>query len=249
MKDEVILITGSGKGIGREAALLAASQGAAVAVADIDEAAAAATCAEIGEAQGRAIGLTFDVTDEDSVKSGFDSVIGAFGRLTGLVNNAGGSSLHDGPVTEVPVDEFRRAIELDLVGTFLCCRHGIPLISAAGGGSVVNMASLLGLRGTAGRDAYTAAKGGVVSLTRSMAVEFAADKIRVNAIAPGAVLTERMQTFIEKDPRVQANVAKHLLGLPGPREIAEAIVYLLGPTTRHMTGAIIPIDGGRGVSA
>lgn len=117
------------------------------------------------------------------------------------------------------------------------------------GGSVVNMASLLGMRGTAGRDAYTAARGGVIALTRSMAVEFAPMKVRVNAIAPGAVLTERMQAFINEDPRVQANVEKHLLGLPEPREIAEAIVYLLGQSTRHITGAILPIDGGRGVAA
>src|SRR5690606_20087890 len=125
----------------------------------------------------------------------------------------------------------------------------IPEIANAGGGAIINMGSIVALRGLKGRDAYTAAKGGVHALTRSMAVEFAEQGIRCNAIAPGAVSSERMEHFIQNDPRVAAAVSRHLLGIPKPEEIADMALFLASEESRHVTGAIFQIDGGRSAVA
>src|SRR5690606_20226017 len=133
-----------------------------------------------------------DVTSEKSVAEMVSETLAAFGTIHILHNNAGGSTVRDGPVTEVPLEEWWRTIHVDLFGTFLACRHAIPAIVRAGGGSVINTTSLVALRGIAGRDAYTAAKGGIAALTRSMAANFAPRNVRVNAIAPGGIATERI---------------------------------------------------------
>jgi NAD(P)-dependent dehydrogenase (short-subunit alcohol dehydrogenase family) len=182
------------------------------------------------------------------VATGVAKAVDLMQGIDALVNNAGGSSLNDGALTDFALDEFWRTIRIDLLGTVLMSRAVIPFLIERGGGAVINMGSLLAERGVAGRDAYTAAKGGVHALTRSMAVNYAPAKVRVNCIAPGAVLSERMRGFIRDDPRVQANVAKHLLGLPEPEEIAEMALYLLSDAARHVTGSIMRIDGGRGAA-
>jgi NAD(P)-dependent dehydrogenase (short-subunit alcohol dehydrogenase family) len=246
---KVALITGAGAGIGRASALRFAREGARLVLGDID-AAAGAESAELARAEGaEALFVAMDVTDEASVAAAVAAVRERFGRLDVLMNNAGGSSMHDRSVVDVAVEEFWRAIRIDLFGMFLCCRHAIPLMREGGGGSIVNMGSISAHRGLVGRDAYTAAKGGVTALSRSIAVEFAADGIRSNLIAPGAVLSERMERFIRDDERVRNAVSRHLLGLPRPEEVAALAAFLASDDSAHMTGSEIALDGGRSASA
>ncbi len=192
---KVAFITGGGGGIGRATAERFSQEGASVVVADIDaergEAAAAAARSWAAQSGGDARFLNCDVTDRNSVELAIAQTVACYGKLDILHNNAGGSTLQDGPVTEAPEEEFWRVIKLDLYGTFLCSKIAIPEIIKAGGGSIINMTSNVALMALPGRDCYTAAKGGVASMTRSMAVEFAPHKIRVNAIAPSVTLTER----------------------------------------------------------
>ena len=155
----------------------------------------------------------------------------------------------DSTVVEVPIEEFWRAIRLDLFGTFLGCRFGIPAIIASGGGSVINMASNVALMGVAGRDCYTAAKGGIAAITRSMAVEFAPQRVRVNAIAPSATMTDRVRGRLEAgNPRVTMLAAAHLVGLIEPEDIANMAVFLASEESRMVTGHVYPVDSGVTIS-
>jgi len=248
LKDKVALITGGGGGIGRATAERFAQEGAKVIIAEIDpevgEAAAKSARAFGKESGGDAYFIPTDVTDEESVKSVIAETIKKFGQLNILHNNAGGSTLDDGPVTEAPVEEFWRCIKLDLFGTFLCSKYGIPEIARAGGGSVINMASNVALMALPGRDCYTAAKGGVASMTRSMAAEYAPDKIRVNAIAPSTTLTDRVKKLLEASPEIRAVSKTHLLGLGLPIHIADLAVYLGSDESAITTGQVIPVDSG-----
>lgn len=177
-------ITGAGSGIGRATARLFAAEGARIVVADIDVAAGEETVALVNQAGHQAVFVETDVTNEDSVAAAAAKTVEAYGDLNVLHNNAGGSSAADSMVTEGSVAEFWRVISVDLFGTWLCCRAFLPIMIEGGGGSVINMTSNVALMAVLGRDAYTAAKGGVASMTRSMAAQYAADGIRVNAIAP-----------------------------------------------------------------
>ncbi len=161
-----------------------------------------------------------------------------------LHNNAGGSTPQDGPVTEVAEEEFWRAITLDVFGTFLCSKLGIPHIIKAGGGSIINMSSIVALRALPGRDCYTAAKGAIAAMTRSMAVEYAPHKIRVNAIAPGVVLTERVKKLMESAKDIEKLAATHLLGLGLPSHIADMAVYLASDESVITTGQVLSVDSG-----
>ena len=211
---------------------------------EVGEAAAESARAFGKESGGDAYFIPTDVTDEESVKSVIAETIKKFGQLNILHNNAGGSTLDDGPVTEAPVEEFWRCIKLDLFGTFLCSKYGIPEIARAGGGSVINMASNVALMALPGRDCYTAAKGGVASMTRSMAAEYAPDKIRVNAIAPSTTLTDRVKKLLEASPEIRAVSKTHLLGLGLPIHIADLAVYLGSDESAITTGQVIPVDSG-----
>jgi NAD(P)-dependent dehydrogenase (short-subunit alcohol dehydrogenase family) len=150
----------------------------------------------------------------------------------------------DANAVEAPLEEFWRAVKLDLFGTFLGCRFGIPEIVRAGGGAVVNMASVVALMGFPGRDCYTAAKGGVASLTRSLAVEFGPKGVRVNAVAPTVTLTERVRKLLAGNAAMQTLASTHLLGLGQPMDMAQAVLYLASDESRIVTGVILPVDSG-----
>jgi NAD(P)-dependent dehydrogenase (short-subunit alcohol dehydrogenase family) len=245
----IALITGAGSGIGRAMALAMAANGAKIVVAEIDGAAGAQTAHAVSQIGGDCIAVTTDVTQEDSVRAVVETAIRHYGGLHILHNNAGGSTLADNTVVEAPIEEFWRAIRLDLFGTFLGCRFGIPAIIASGGGSVINMASNVALMGVTGLDCYTAAKGGIVAITRSMAVEFAAQKVRVNAIAPAATMTDRVRARFEAgNPRVVQIAAAHLIGLIEPEDIANMAVFLASEASRTVTGQVYAVDSGITIS-
>ena len=202
---KMAFITGASNGIGRATAILFAAEGAKVTIADIDSEAGEET-AHLAGNEAIAIRATVD----------------KFGRLDVLHNNAGGSTARDDTAVDAPLDEFWRAIKLDLYGTFLGCRFGIPELIKAGGGSVINMSSNVALMGIAGRDCYTAAKGGIAAITRSLAVAYAPQRVRVNAIAPSATMTERVKTLIAGNAALTRLADSHLLGLIEPGDIASA---------------------------
>jgi NAD(P)-dependent dehydrogenase (short-subunit alcohol dehydrogenase family) len=241
---KVAFLSGATSGIGQATAEMFAAEGARVAIAGRRIPEGEAVAAGIRARGGEALFVQTDVTDADNVERSIAATVAAFGRLDVLFNNAGGSTPRDGSVTQAPFEEFWRAIKLDLFGTWACCRYGVPELVRAGGGSVINMASMVAVSGTGGRDAYTSAKGGVVALTRSMARALAAQRIRVNALAPAAVRTERIARLIETVPGARAVVASQILGLIEPREIAAAAVFLAADESRTMTGQIMAIHGG-----
>jgi NAD(P)-dependent dehydrogenase (short-subunit alcohol dehydrogenase family) len=241
---KVAFITGSGSGIGRAGAIRFSREGAKVVVADISHEGGERTVAMARDLGGDATFVHTDVTAPESVERAIAATVAAYGKLNILYNDAGGSTTQDGPVTKVSLDEFWRTIKVDLYGTFLCCKYGIPELIKAGGGAVINTTSLVALAGTKGRDAYTAAKGGVLAMTRSMAVNYAKHKVRVNAIAPGAILTERVRKLLGDDPG-SANIAgSHLLGMGEPEDIANMALFLASDEARIITGAIFPVDSG-----
>ena len=244
---KVALITGAGTGIGRATAQAMAAEGAKVVVAELNQAAGEQTAHSIVQGGGDCIAVVTDVTAEDSMKAAIDAALNHYGALHVLHNNAGGSTSMDNTVVEAPIEEFWRVIRLDLFGTFLGCRFGIPAIIRSGGGSVINMSSNLALMGVPGRDCYTAAKGGVAAITRSMAVEFA-PKVRVNAIAPSATMTDRVRTLVAGNAGLSKLTDSHLLGLIEPEDIANMAVFLASDESRMITGHVYPVDSGVTIS-
>ena len=248
LEGKVAFITGGGGGIGRATAERFAEEGAKVVVAELNAEAGAAAAESAkkraANSGGDAHFIKCDVTDRASVQAAIAETVRRYGPLTILHNNAGGSTANDGPVTEAPEEEFWRAIKLDLFGTFLCSQIGIPEIIKAGGGSVINMSSMVALMALPGRDCYTAAKGGISALTRSMAVEYAPHKIRVNAIAPSVTMTDRVKALIPGKENLQKLQASHLLGLAYPIHIAQMAVYLASDESEITTGQVISVDSG-----
>jgi NAD(P)-dependent dehydrogenase (short-subunit alcohol dehydrogenase family) len=256
LKDKVAFITGAGAGIGAAAALRFAREGAKVVVAEIDAGRGQDVAATIRAAGGEATFVRCDVTDEASVEQAVAQGTAPYGgRLDILYNNAGGSTPHDDMVTVVDMEEFWRCIKLELLGTFLSSRFGIRAMQTAGhGGSVINTASYNAMIGTAGRDCYTAAKGAVISLTRSMAVEYAPDGIRVNCLAPGVVISPRMTKFQQDFPNHRIfnkrnrhhrpEVPSHLLGPIEIEDLTNMALFLASDESRRVTGRIELVDSG-----
>ena len=247
LEGKVALITGAGAGIGKASALLFSREGAKVALADFSEEAGRKAAAEVERQGGQAIFCHTDVTKEDSVKAAVAATVQKFGRLDVMYNNVGGTNPKDGPVHKVDIEIFWATINRDLFGTFLGCRFAIPEIIKAGGGSVINTSSLVALMGkpAPSQVCYTAAKGAIVSMTRGIAVEYAPQNVRVNAIAPGMTMTERIAAragdggFI---PKILQD--RHLLGVCDPDDIAEAALYLASDASRRVTGHTLPVDSG-----
>jgi NAD(P)-dependent dehydrogenase (short-subunit alcohol dehydrogenase family) len=237
-------LAGATSGIGRAAAELFAAEGARVVVAGRRTAEGEEVVNGIRVLGGEAIFIQTDVTEEASIAVAIDQTVRHYGSLNVLFSNAGGSSNKDGSVVDVALEEFWRVMKLDVYGTFLCNRFAIPHLIAAGGGAIINMASHAGVVGSPGRDAYSSAKGAVVTLTRTLAKEYAAKKIRVNAIAPAAVSSGRIQKMME-DPNIRAMVeATQVLGLISPKEIAASAVFLASEEARCLTGQVLNIHAG-----
>ena len=192
---------------------------------------------------GDAVFIHTDMTQPEEVERAVKTAVARFDKLDILYNNAGASSAADGPVTQVSLDEWWREIRVNLFAVFLGCKYAIPELIRNGGGSVINTASMGALFGNKnGRNAYAAAKGGVVSLTRAIAVDYAEYRVRANALAPTVILTERIKKFFD-DPKFAASDT-HLLGYGEPQDIAHLAVYLASDESRLITGVVFPVDSG-----
>jgi NAD(P)-dependent dehydrogenase (short-subunit alcohol dehydrogenase family) len=249
LADKVALITGAGAGIGRASARLFASEGAQVVIAELSAESGASLEAELRAAGAEVLFVETDVTSEDSVRRAVAAGVERFGQLDVLFCCAGGSLASDGPVTEVDMDVWEHTLALDLRGTFLSCRHAIPEMTRSGGGSIVNTSSIVALDGSAPLHVYASAKGGVISLTRSLAGRYAADGIRANVICPGMVLTERI---LERFPDAAAgrspiggiDPATHPFAIGVPEDIARIALFLASDESRMINAAVIPAEGG-----
>jgi NAD(P)-dependent dehydrogenase (short-subunit alcohol dehydrogenase family) len=245
LQDKVGLVTGGGDGIGRATSLMFARDGARVAVADVRLAAAEETVALIREAGGDALAIEADVSNEAAVKAMVDTTVAHFGRLDCACNNAAGGGGFNA-IEDVEQDNWDLCQSITLKGVWLCLKYQIPAMLAQGGGSVVNIASLSGVRGEALQSPYSAAKGGVLALTRTAAAENAQRGIRVNAVNPGAILTRALANYIETVPGAKEHTeGVHAMRRFGqPEEIADAVVYLLSDRASFITGHALNVDGG-----
>jgi NAD(P)-dependent dehydrogenase (short-subunit alcohol dehydrogenase family) len=248
LKDKVVVITGGAAGIGAATARLCAAEGARVVSFDIDAAGGEAVAAAVRDGGGEALFVRTDVTDEASVKAGVAAAVARHGRIDALINVAGGSAVTDAPVHEVDMALWDKTIGLDLKGTFLCCRHAVPVMIECGGGAIVNTSSWAALSGFR-KHVYVAAKGGVVALTRALAGEYAQHRIRANVVCPGGVMTERSRqrygSGAPADPARLQERAKYPFFAGEPSDIAAINVFLASDESRMITGATIQADGGR----
>jgi NAD(P)-dependent dehydrogenase (short-subunit alcohol dehydrogenase family) len=246
---KVALITGAGSGIGRAAALLFAEAGAAVAVLDLREDAAKEVAEEILAAGGQAIAVAANVTSASEVTDAVERVVAELGRLDVVYNNAGCDSR--GSVADATEADWDRAMNVNGKGTFLVSRAAVPHLIAAGGGAIVNQGSVAGMVAVPNFASYCAAKGAVIALTRSMAVDLAKHGIRVNVICPGTVFTPLMEPMLRArgDGDLEVGLARTLVKYPigrlgTPADIAQVAVFLAGDGAAFMTGATVAADGG-----
>jgi NAD(P)-dependent dehydrogenase (short-subunit alcohol dehydrogenase family) len=236
LEGEVCVVTGAASGIGATAARLFAAEGARVVGIDLD-----------AEQAVGALTIAADVADEDQVRSAFAEAREEMGRIDVLMNNAGINPTDDGSVLETTIESWQRVQDVNLNGVFLCCKHGIPHLLDAGGGSVINVASFVAVIGAAvSQGSYTASKGAVLSLSRELGVEFAARGVRVNALCPGPVNTPLLKELFAKDPE---RAAKRLVHIPmgrfgEPEEIAKAALFLASDDSSFVTASTFLVDGG-----
>jgi NAD(P)-dependent dehydrogenase (short-subunit alcohol dehydrogenase family) len=246
---KVAFVTGAASGIGRAAALAFAREGASVVAADVSEQGNQETVRLIEAQGGRALAVRCDVTRAADVKAALDKTVEAFGRLDFAFNNAGIEPRKPAPTAEYEEEEWNRILDTNLRGVFLCMKHEIPLILKQGGGAIVNTSSGAGIIGIKGSPAYTAAKHGVIGLTRAAALDYAAQNLRVNAVCPGYIDTPMMGRFTGGTPEGRAKViAEEPVGRMGkPEEIAAAVLWLCSDAAAFMVGHAMVIDGGQTV--
>lgn len=245
LEGKTALVTAAGGAIAGASARRFAAEGAAVLVCDIDDAGAQATVRAIAEAGGIAQAQHCDVADPGSAAAAVEACIGAYGGIDVLMNAAAAREAH-GNVVELDLAEWNRAFAVNLTGIFLMCKYAIPHMAAGGGGSIVNVASQLGSVVVPDRPAYVTSKAAVIQLSRSMALDFAKDNIRVNSLSPGAVETGRLTSTGRTMEQVrEALVPLHPIGRLGqPEELADAALFLACSDSRFMTGSDLIVDGG-----
>jgi len=248
LEGKVALVTGGGSGIGRATAVAMAREGARVAVSDLSKEGIEATVALINAGGGQGIAIAGDVADETAVANMVGRTVSAFGRIDCAFNNAGVAGRSVGPVGqhthELAQSSVAKMFSVNLMGVFLCMKHEITqMLAQGGGGAIVNTASIAGLIGLATSAHYVAAKHGVVGFTKSAAIEYARDGIRVNCVNPGYIQTPMTkETMEERFDEIMAKVPVRRLGVP--EEIAEAVVWMCSDKASFMTGASHVVDGG-----
>ena len=246
LKGKVALITGAGMGMGRAASVLFAEEGARVVVADINAKAAGETVELVKKAGGQALAVTGDVAVEADVKRMIEQGVAAFGALHVLYNNAGVLwKDKDRGVLETDGIQWDRVMGINLKSVFWVTKHGVPHLRAAGGGSIILIGSVSALAGfTRAQDAYTASKGALISLNKSLAIQFAKDGIRSNVIHPGIVATPLQAPYLTDELRAEFKTGIPLGRIGQPRDIAYAALYLASDESGFMTGAEMIVDGG-----
>jgi NAD(P)-dependent dehydrogenase (short-subunit alcohol dehydrogenase family) len=247
LQGKVAIITGAGSGMGRVAAGMFAGQGARVVVAEAGEAAGHETVRLVEEAGGEASFVRTDVSDEASSRAMVDHALATYGRIDILYNNAGVMPEADRSVVDTDVETWDRVMAVNVRGVFLACKYAIPAMVEQGSGSIINIASFVALVGcSVPQDAYTASKGAVLSLTRSLAVQFGPKGIRANAICPGPVETPMLMDWLVKDDAAkQVRLARNPTGRFGrPEEVANMAIYLASDESRWTNGASLVVDGG-----
>jgi len=253
---KVAFLTGGGAGIAKVSALEFVKEGAKVAIVDVNEEVGRKAEQEIRAAGGDVLFLQADVTQDAAVKEAIAATVARFGKLDVLVNCAGGSVLEDVPVHEMSLEIWHKTITLNLLHPFLVCKHGIPHLIQAGGGSIVNFSSMVGMTGIY-RPAYAAAKGGIMSFTKTLAAQYVQYGIRANAIGPGSIRTERhlkryynkewMQNEKPTGAALERQIVQKLYPFSAgdPIDIAHIVVFLASDESRMLTGTTIAADGGR----
>ena len=246
LEKKVAIITGGASGIGLATARRFAAEGARVVVADLADDAGSALAAEIGGTY-----VHVDVADEASVQAMYTRVVEVYGGVDILFNNAGISPADDDSILTTGLDAWRRVQDVNLTSVYLCCKYGIPLLLERGGGSIINTASFVAMLGSAtSQVSYTASKGGVLSMSRELGVQFARQGVRVNALCPGPVNTPLLRELFAKDPE---RAARRLVHVPmgrfaEPEEIASAVLFLASDDASFITSSTFLVDGGIGAA-
>lgn len=246
LADKTVLITGAASGMGRLACQVFAREGAQIIAVDVVELALRETASSVEGEGGQIVAVPADVSVAADVERAVAEGVGAFGRLNVLYNNAGIFPDEDGSVVDTDESVLQRVLDVNLKGIFLCCKYGIPHLIKAGGGSVINVASFVALMGcTVPQDAYTASKGAVLSLTRSLAVQYGRQGIRANAICPGPILTPLLESLFPSEEERLRRLNRIPLGRFGRAEdVVYAALYLASDESSWTTGTTFVVDGG-----